>query len=114
MDSLNTWLVNFLRYHLYCSICNKLFSGDVDSCLTPGCQGKKEKTNNNYFITGSLKTQLAEILEREGVWDTLQEYSSSRSHGTISDILDGEEYKKLKEPGGFMSNTKQYNSVIIH
>lgn len=60
----------------------------------------------NYFVTGSMEVQLKEIVERDGVWRTIQDYVNQRTaqHTTISDIVDGEEYKKLKENGGFLTN----------
>ncbi|VDI09445.1 Hypothetical predicted protein [Mytilus galloprovincialis] len=53
-----------------------------------------------------MQAQLKEILERDGIWTAVQDYVSTRStdHTTISDILDGEEYRKLKEPGGFLAH----------
>ncbi|VDI25225.1 Hypothetical predicted protein [Mytilus galloprovincialis] len=95
-----------LIHHLYCPSCKKLFTGDVENCKTPGCLGKKEKKTANYFVTGSMQAQLKEILERDGIWTAVQDYVSTRSsdHTTISDILDGEEYRKLKEPGGFLAD----------
>ena len=96
---------DFLYYHLYCNVCKKLFSGDIDNCKTPGCSGKKEKNSSNYFLTGSMQTQCKEILEREGIWTSIQQYSQrGQEHTTISDIIDGEEYKKLKAPGGFLTD----------
>ena len=97
---------DFLKHHMFCAVCKKLFTEDVENCRTPGCIGKKDKTNMNYFVTDSMQVQLKEIVERDGVWRAIQDYANQRSaqHTTISDIVDGAEYKKLKENGGFLTN----------
>ena len=49
--------------------------------------------------------QLKEILQRDGVWTSIEESRSCITEN-ISDIKSGLEYKKLQEPGGFLHNTK--------
>ena len=107
---------NFLEHHLYCSICKKLFTGDVENCKTPGCTGRKEKNSTNYFVTGSMEVQLKDILEREGIWTAIQEYAGQRcqQRTTMSDIVDGMEYKKLKKPGEFLSDGNNLTLVFVN
>ncbi|KAL5020963.1 hypothetical protein ScPMuIL_000118 [Solemya velum] len=96
---------NYLVYHFYCDKCKKLFAKDTDKCNTPGCEGsRKEKQCKNYFISGKINVQLKEILERDGIWSSIEESRSSTSEN-ISDIKSASGYKKLQEPGGFLCNT---------
>ena len=57
-------------------------------------------------MTGSMQAQWKEIVERDGIWRAIPDYANQRStqHTTISDIVDGAEYKKLKENGGILTN----------
>ena len=53
-----------------------------------------------------MQAQWKEIIERDGIWRAIPDYANQRStqHTTISDIVDGAEYKKLKENDGFLTN----------
>lgn len=92
---------NYLKYHLYCEICKKLFDlkSEDESCKT--------KTDHcSYFVTGSLDIQFREIFECENVWESIEE--TKQTYGlsnTIADITNGESYKNLLEPGGFLDGT---------
>ena len=106
---------DFLKHHMFCGVCKKLFTEDVENCRTPGCIDKKDKTNMNYFVTGSMQVQLKEIVERVGVWRAIQDYPNQRfaQRTTISDIVDGVEYKqKIKENGGFLTNKSNVTSLF--
>lgn len=98
---------SYLKFHLYCGACKKLFSEDTENCKTPGCTGMKSDSQcKKYFITSDLKQQLTEILQREGIWKEITEnLQSSASSKNICDIRNGLEYKKLQEPGGFLHNS---------
>ncbi|KAL5011498.1 hypothetical protein ScPMuIL_004363 [Solemya velum] len=98
---------NYLKYHLYCELCKKLFDleSEDESCKTPECKGSKPD-NCSYFVTGSLDIQFREIFEREGVWESIEEMKQTCTlSNTIADITNGESYKKLLEPGGFLDGT---------
>jgi len=96
---------SYMKYHLYCGLCKKLFdlNSEQETCKTPGCNGSK--TNScSYFVTGKLNIQFQEVLEREGLWESIEELKHSSS-ASVSDISSGESYKKLKQPGGFLDDT---------
>lgn len=96
---------SYLEYHLYCDGCKKLFDTESELCSTPGCIGtKNDRQCKNYFVTGRVSIQLREILERAGVWKSIKEFESVEAEN-ISDIVTGCEYKRLKEPGGFLYKT---------
>ncbi|KAJ8319715.1 hypothetical protein KUTeg_002736 [Tegillarca granosa] len=104
----------YIQYHLYCENCKMLYDDDNEDCKTPGCTGSKTKINSkNYFMTGNLNIQLTEILERDGVWESITEQRMSVPEH-ISDVRGGEEYKKMLKPGGFLhSNSNITLSLFI-
>ncbi len=95
---------NFLHFYKFCDKCGNTFSDDLASCPTPGCNGTRSDVNHQqYFATGTLNLQVKQLLERHGIWESIQE-TTQRCHGsTITDIVDGLEYQKLKEDGQFLS-----------
>ncbi|XP_053398883.1 uncharacterized protein LOC123556697 [Mercenaria mercenaria] len=93
---------SYLKYHMYCDKCKKLFDTETDNCITPGCDGiRKDVQCKNYFVTSKICFQLQEILEREGVWRSIEEFRNHESEH-ICDITSGNEYRKLKAQGGFL------------
>lgn len=96
---------SYLKFYKFCKECGNTFSDRVDNCETPRCTGQRnESKNNQYFATGNLEIQLKEVLSREGIWEGIQE-TTCQSHKpvTITDIIDGSEYQKLKGQGQFLS-----------
>ena len=62
-------------------------------------------------MTVSVEQQLTRLFERDGIWKKIQEYKNIPSSSNIRDIIDGTEYKKLKENGGFL--TKNDNLTLL-
>lgn len=40
---------DFLKHHMYCAVCKKLFTEDIENCRTPGCICKKDKKQYELF-----------------------------------------------------------------
>lgn len=98
--------MNHLTFHTFCTVCENVFSSGTDRCQTPGCVGRKVKSrSNNYFVTGKINKQLEDILTKKDIWQSITERASTCiSTSTITDILDGSEYRKLKTDGQFLSD----------
>jgi hypothetical protein len=93
---------SYLTFHLYCCNCKKLFLGR-EQCETPGCRALVEK--QNYFVTGNMEIQLKQVLERPGMWSSLnvsRECGVDSADKSLSDITSGSGYTKLRSPGGFL------------
>lgn len=104
----------------YCGKCFSIFPTDdsVYQCSTTDIEGKQcaglryrgnlrnqpKKQKNLYFVTVSLEQQLSKLLERDGIWKKIQQYKKLPSCSNIRDIVDGAEYKKFKQNGGFLTN----------
>ena len=63
-----------------------------------------------------MQAQWKEIVERDGIWRAIPDYANQRStqHTTISDIVDGAEYKKLKENGGILTQQEQCDIIPVY
>lgn len=98
--------VNHLNFHTFCTVCENVFQNKADQCQTPGCNGKKSASrSNNYFVTGNTRKQLEDILTRSGMWQSIQERANTTpSADVLTDIVDGSEYRKLKQEGQFLSD----------
>ena len=104
----------------YCGKCFSIFPKDDNSyqCSTIDGEGQQctglryrgnlrrqaKKQRNLYFVTVSLEQQLSKLLERDGIWTKIQQYKKLPSSSNIRDIVDGTEYKKFKQNGGFLTN----------
>lgn len=51
-----------------------------------------------------MKQQLSKLLECDGIWTKIQQYKKLPSSSNIRDIVNGTEYKKFKQNGGFLTN----------
>lgn len=99
---------DYLKYHLYCERCTKLFDmeSEIGNCKTSGCDGSKTDSQK-YFVTGKLEMQFREILERDNMWESIDELKQgSPDRVSVSDICTGLGYRKLQEPGGFLDGTQ--------
>lgn len=63
-----------------------------------------KKQRNLYFVTVSIEQQVGKSLEVNGIWTKNQLYKKLPSCSIIRDIVDGIEYKKFKQNGGFLTN----------
>ncbi|XP_069102037.1 uncharacterized protein [Argopecten irradians] len=96
---------DYITYHLYCVSCKKLFSNE-NECKTPSCNGSKNNPDcKKYFVTSKLDIQLKEIFERPGIWELIEQSHILTTGDVICDIKNGEGYRKLQEPGGFLHGT---------
>jgi len=111
----------------YCGKCFSVFPRDesIYQCNTKddggnqctglryrgGISNQTKKQRNLYFVTVSVEQQLTRLLERGGIWTKIQEYKNIPSSCNIRDIIDGTEYKKMKENGGFL--TKNDNLTLL-
>ncbi|XP_053391425.1 NF-kappa-B-activating protein-like [Mercenaria mercenaria] len=71
-------------------------------CQTPGCKSSSRE-KKQYFVTANIESQLRELLERPRIWEKIEESRNIPDSDVISDLKSGTEYKKLKEPGGFLN-----------
>ena len=117
----------------YCGKCFSIFPKDENSyqCSTIDGEGQQctglryrgnlrnqaKKQRNLYFVTISMEQQLCKLLERDGIWTKIQQYKKLPSCSNIRDIVDGTEYKKFKQNGGFLTNedhlTLLFNTDVI-
>lgn len=104
----------------YCGKCFSIFPKDDNSyqCSTIDGEGQQctglryrgnlrrqaKKQRNLYFVTVSMEQQLSKLLERDGIWTKIQQYKKLPNSSNIRDIVDGTEYKKFKQNGGFLTN----------
>lgn len=104
----------------YCGKCFSIFPADENTyqCSSTDNEGKQclglryrgslqnqsRKQRNLYFVTVSIEQQLSKLLERDGIWTKIQQYKKLPSCSNIRDIVDGTEYKKFKQDGGFLTN----------
>ena len=104
----------------YCGKCFSIFPKDesIYQCGTTDSEGKQctglryrgsvnsqpRKQRNLYFVTVSMEQQLSKLLQRSGVWTKIQQYKNLPESPNIRDIVDGTEYKKYKQSGGFLTN----------
>lgn len=95
----------YLNFHLYCEACNKLYTKESDTCLTPGCTGSKLSGNSvKYFTTSNLGSQLQEVLQREKLWEMTRNHMKVE-HKNICDIQGGMAYREFLKPGNFLHNS---------
>ena len=104
--------------HHYCSNCHHLFDSNDPMLQCPNkCNAKTDR-----FVLCDLALQLKNMLSGmyhilflnfsicfldldPYVWKAIQSrFNQKRKDGTLSDVYDGEEYKKLSAPGGFLSS----------
>lgn len=104
----------------YCGKCFSIFPKDEDiyQCRTTESEGNQctglryrgnlqnqtKKQKSLYFVTVSIEQQICTLLERNGIWTKIQQYKNLPSSSNIRDIVDGTEYKKFKQNGGFLTN----------
>jgi hypothetical protein len=93
---------NYLQFKFFCGICKKNFTNNEEKCSTPDCKGTTAE--QEYFVKTDISIQLKELLERPGIWDSIQEGKDIPDSQIISDIKSGLEYRKLKQPGAFLDN----------
>lgn len=102
-----------MKFHTFCTHCENVFSNGVDACQTPFCPGKRKTSKSqHYFVTGNLQNQLENVLVRKDIWNSIQEQSNNVTQN-ITDIVDGIEYKKLKEDEQFLSCTNNISLAFF-
>lgn len=113
----------------YCTVCDALFPKDpnIYICQTNGCnsyrykggltlQTKNNRQPNASFILSNVETQLRQILEKPGIWESIQkiktETSAQNCGRVITDITEGEAYKSLCETGKFLSESNHISAIF--
>lgn len=114
----------------YCEKCNAIFPEDqnVVVCGTAGCGGKRYKGNTAAqkqpnrqpkcsYVIANMEFQLKLILERSNNWELIQEMKRRyvgeiSTDGCIRDIMDGKLYKRLCEPGQFLSHNTHISGLM--
>lgn len=113
----------------YCHICNRAFPEDPDvfRCETNRCTGlrykgevtaqqKAGRQTRNSFVLADVEKQLQFILERKGVWSSIQNtkcrISQSGACTEVTDISDGQFYRSLCRPGHFLSNPNTVSALF--
>jgi len=113
----------------YCAKCNELFPPDPDmfECQTANCmtlrydghrseQMKSNRQPKNSFIIANLTEQIKNILEKPGVWQSIEEVKlrvlENNSDSNIHDFVNGEGYKNLSKPGQFLNNKTHLSALI--
>ena len=108
-----------VKYHDVCINCCRLFPKDEGvircaSCNSLRFQGSVEKQNlkrrisGTFFVTHSLKTQLKDILERNGVFSDILKFRQSNT----SDITSGLFIQEKRQEGGFLNSVHNLSLVF--
>ena len=105
----------FMKSYLFCNICKRTFEDGAEACQTPNCTGQRNvSTSQSFFMTGNLEVQLKSVLTKKGIWNAIQQTCTKTSKSsTLTDIVDGTEYKKLKEEGMFLSNSNNITLTMF-
>ena len=119
--------LDYKTYH-YCLSCNALFPLDPGQfiCQTVGCNSYRYKGDlasqtqscrqpNASFLISNIESQLRQVLEKPGQWETIQEIKKkllTDNRGVITDITDGEIYRALCRPGEFLYNKNNISAVF--
>lgn len=94
-----------------CDICGTLFPEDenIFTCSQDGCSGLRYKgprstqhfkRRKSYFARLPVIHQLKDILEKNGTWQSLNQYRNEcDKNKNISDIINAEAYRELRKPG---------------
>ena len=96
-----------------CSECYTLFPDDDVECSVEGCNGLRfkgsrgqqhKRQRKSFFVVADVKSQIKNILEKDGVWDSMMEYKLKSYHESELrfDLLNGEVYKKLSSEHAFL------------
>lgn len=124
---------NYYTQHHYCMYCLELFPADNPNeykCKTRGCKGLRyigpendqlDKTRKvqSFFVLADVRSQLKMILGKPHVWQSILDTKSrvlelqDKSH-TLTDITDGESYKKVSKPGSFLDPRCPNVSVMFN
>ncbi|XP_033126933.1 uncharacterized protein LOC117124703 isoform X2 [Anneissia japonica] len=114
--------LNF-KFHFYCTHCFSFVStydDGMDNRLhnermpCPECRRDctvKKLSDNNFFITSGLKSQVKTLFETPGISQHLS-YKTNRNKQEIDnmeDIYDGEIYQRLCEPGQPLHNVNNFS-----
>ena len=103
----------FMKGYLFCNICKRTFEDGADTCQTPNCNGQRlVSTSQSFFMTGDLEAQLKSVLTKKGNWKAIQDMKTRKS-STITDIVDGTKYQKLKEEGIFLSKSNNITLTMF-
>lgn len=109
----------------FCDMCYTLFPEDeeVFHCPQEGCIGLRYKGNLNrqylkqrksFFACLPIVQQIKDILEREGMWQTLNEYKNNcLKSADIKDIINGKIYTDMSNPGHFL-HSKNNISLLFN
>ena len=98
--------LSWYRHHILCPECSSCIGKRADLSKNKNvkcaqCESDVEVRKAPYFVTLNVKSQLEMLLENPLVQPHLQ-YKSNRQKlcpDNLEDILDGELYKKLSQPG---------------
>ncbi len=113
----------------YCTICNTKFPNDpnVFRCQNNGChefrykgslssQQKSNRQPRSSFVLADIKVQLRCLLERKGIWLSIQQLKNRINEGNhqhkLTDITDGQNYRYFCEPGQFLHNSSNISAVF--
>lgn len=103
-----------ITYHQYCSrCCEYLGEGrePTKDCSCNLCGPNQKNQCLKYFLSLNLSLQIANLLAIPNIFESLK-YRFTRmkkDQDAIEDIYDGAKYKKLCEPGKFLSNPNNFS-----
>lgn len=104
----------------YCSSCSSVFpedSPEVFKCNTNDfngmryigsehCQSKPNGRPKCFFIIADVESQLKLLLSKTHIWKAVkeckQQLSETSNSAILQDIIDGQSYRNLSCPGGFL------------
>lgn len=107
-----------IQYHVYCGrkTCGRYIGrrSRIVNFAVCWCGYRVPIQKAKFFATLDLATQLKYFLSIPGIWQKLQ-YPQTRqkiSATAIEDILDGQQYLRLKQEGGPLSNPNNFSYVF--
>ena len=109
--------VSAAKRHLYCFDCRACIGVGRTierECNCEACGPKKSEKKVSYFVEISIQTQLEELFAIPGIANDLN-YRFTRQKkdpDAIEDIYDGEKYKQLCQPGGFLANPMNFSFTL--
>ena len=96
-----------MQIHFYCEACGFYlgsladFSEATSDCDHCGKSSNVRELSGNFFVTMSVKQELEYILAQPDLTFVSRD---GRPDGVYSDVVDGDMYKELCQPGGLLSD----------
>lgn len=111
-----------IKYHIFCDTCDaylgeKVVDTDkVVQCTTDKCSRQIPVCKpSNFFVSLSIESQLQTYLKDDKFVNNVLSHRFNREvkHGVLSDIYDGEMYKKFSSGSGILSSPYNFSYTFF-